>query len=193
MSNHFDDWTELQTVWREQPNDREMYNRYILQIMREKRRLQYEMGAEVLLSLISAAIFTWWAYEADAIRRMTFILLAVFSITVPIATFFMRRSLWRAQTDTFASHRIFLYRRARLGLTLARIGLVSGPVGIALGFFLAGTLGLRVTGTDDTMVLILAGAALTAMYYWSITEARKWRLTLKRLDAYREDGFDTND
>ena len=75
----------------------------------------------------------------------------------------------------------------------ARIGLVSGPVGIALGFFLAGTLGLRVTGTDDTMVLILAGAALTAMYYWSITEARKWRLTLKRLDAYREDGFDTND
>jgi hypothetical protein len=43
------------------------------------------------------------------------------------------------------------------------------------------------------MVLILAGAALTAMYYWSITEARKWRLTLKRLDAYREDGFDTND
>ena len=193
MSNHFDDWTELQTVWREQPNDREMYNRYILQIMREKRRLQYEMGAEVLLSLISAAIFTWWAYEADSIRRMTFILLAVFSITVPIATFFMRRSLWCAQTDTFASHRIFLDRRARLGLTLARIGLVSGPVGIALGFFLAGTLGLGVTGTDDTMVLILAGAALTAMYYWSITEARKWRLTLKRLDAYREDGFDTND
>lgn len=192
MSNHTDDWTDLKKVWRAQPDDREMYNRYRTQVQREKRRLQFEMGAEVLLSLLSAAIFAWWAAEADGVSRLTFIILSAFAVAMPIVTFFMRRTLWRAQTDTVASHRMFLRRRARLGLTFARIGYIGGPAGVAAGFLLAGQLEVRVTGTDGITALVLACLALTVMCWWSLSEAGKWRLTLEQLDAYKEEDLDAD-
>lgn len=192
MSHPTDDWTELQQAWHAQADERGMYERYRARIQREKRRLLYEVGAEVLVSAVSAAIFAWWAAEADGGRRLTFGVLSVFAMTTPIVTFLMRRNLWRAQTETLSSHRMFLRRRARLGLTFSRMAYIGGPAGVALGLLLAGPLGVRVTGTENRTALILACVGLIAMWCWALLEARKWRLTLQKLDAYKEDDLDAD-
>lgn len=192
MSDHADDWSDLREAWRSQPADHGTYNcdRHLIQ--REKRRLQYEMAAEVLLSLVSAAIFAWWASEADGAHRWTLVVFSASAVTTPVVTFFMRRSLWRARVDTLASHRAFLRRRARLGLTLARIGYIGGPAGVLLGFLLASQFGVRPAGTTSKTAVFLACLALTAICFWALLEARKWRRILQKLDSYEEHDLDAD-
>lgn len=190
MSDHADDWADLQKAWHAQPADRGAYDRDRHLIQREKRRLQYEMVAELLLSLACAVIFAWWASETDGTRRWTFVVFSAAAVTTPLVTFFMRRSLWRARVDTLASHRVFLRRRARLGLTMARIGYVGGPAGVVLGFLLASQLGVRPADPTNMTAVVLACLALTAMVCWWLLEARKWRRTLQKLDSYEEHDLD---
>jgi hypothetical protein len=109
---------------------------------------------------------------------------------MPAVTTLVRRSVWRAQADTAESYRNFLRRRARLGLLFARLGYISGPLGIAVGFSLAGPLGIRASAPGGTGALVVACLAFVAVCGWSLLEARKWRLVLERLDAFRNDGFD---
>lgn len=192
MSDHADDWADLQRAWHAQPADRGAYDRDRHLIQREKRRLQYEMGAELLLSLACAATFAWWASETDGAHRWTLAVLSACAVTTPVVTFLMRRSLWRARVDTLASHRVFLRRRARLGLTMARIGYIGGPAGVVLGFLLASQLGVRLAGTTSMAAVVLACLALTAMCCWWLLEARKWRRTLQTLDSYEEHDLDAD-
>ena len=192
MSDHADDWADLQKAWRAQPDDHGTHDGDRHLVRREKRRLQYEMSAELLLSLICAAIFAWWASEADGVHRWTFVVFSISAVTTPVVTFFMRQSLWRARVDTLASHRVFLRRRARLGLTLARIGYVGGPAGVVLGFLLASQFGVRPADPTNMTAVVLACLALTAMVCWWLLEARKWRRTLQKLDSYEEHDLDAD-
>ena len=152
--------------------------------------MHYEIAAEAALSIVSAAIFVWWATDARGFGRVVLLALSAFAIAMPAVTALVRRSVWRAQADTAESYRNFLRRRARLGLLFARLGYIGGPLGIAVGFSLAGPLGIRASAPGGTGALVVACLAFVAACGWSLLEARKWRLVLERLDAFRNDGFD---
>ena len=190
MSNDLNDWTNLQGLWRERPDERETLEHFRTLAAREKKRLHYEIAAEAALSIVSAAIFVWWATDARGFGRVVLLALSAFAIAMPAVTTLVRRSVWRAQADTAESYRNFLRRRARLGLLFARLGYISGPLGIAVGFSLAGPLGIRASAPGGTGALVVACLAFVAVCGWSLLEARKWRLVLERLDAFRNDGFD---
>jgi hypothetical protein len=190
MSNDLNDWTNLQGLWRERPDERETLEHFRTLAAREKKRLHYEIAAEAALSIVSAAIFVWWATDARGFGRVVLLALSAFAIAMPAVTALVRRSVWRAQADTAESYRNFLRRRARLGLLFARLGYISGPLGIAVGFSLAGPLGIRASAPGGTGALVVACLAFVAVCGWSLLEARKWRLVLERLDAFRNDGFD---
>jgi hypothetical protein len=188
MSNDLNDWTNLQGLWRERPNERETLEHFRALAAREKKRLQYEITAEAALSIVSAAIFAWWATDARGFSQVALLVLSAFAIAMPAVTASVRRSVWRAQTDTLESYRAVLRRRARVGLLLARLGYIGGPLGVAVGFFLAGPLGIRASVPGGTGALIVACLALIAVCWWSLLEARKWRLVLERLNVYTKDG-----
>ena len=190
MSNDLNDWTNLQGLWRERSDERETLEHFRTLAAREKKRLHYEIAAEAALSIVSAAIFVWWATDARGFGRVVLLALSAFAIAMPAVTTLVRRSVWRAQADTAESYRNFLRRRARLGLLFARLGYISGPLGIAVGFSLAGPLGIRASAPGGTGALVVACLAFVAVCGWSLLEARKWRLVLERLDAFRNDGFD---
>jgi hypothetical protein len=190
MSNDLNDWTNLQGLWRERSDERETLEHFRTLAAREKKRLHYEIAAEAALSIVSAAIFVWWATDARGFGRVVLLALSAFAIAMPAVTALVRRSVWRAQADTAESYRNFLRRRARLGLLFARLGYISGPLGIAVGFSLAGPLGIRASAPGGTGALVVACLAFVAVCGWSLLEARKWRLVLERLDAFRNDGFD---
>jgi hypothetical protein len=192
MSNDLDDWTNLQGAWRERPGDRETLGHFRALAAREKKRLQYEIAGEAALSIVSAAVFAWWASDARGFGRVALFALSAFAIAMPAVTALVRRSVWRAQADTVESHRTVLRRRARLGLLLARLGYVGGPLGVAVGFYLAGPLGIRAPVPGGAGVLVVACLAVVAGCGWSLLEARKWRLVLERLDAFRNDGLDAD-
>ena len=190
MSNDLNDWTNLQGLWRERSDERETLKHFRTLAAREKKRLQYEIAAEAALSIVSAAIFVWWATDARGFGRVTLLALSALAITMPAVTALVRRSVWRAQADTAESYRNFLRRRARLGLLFARLGYVGGPLGIAVGFSLAGPLGVRASVPGGTGALVVACLAFVAVCWWSLLEARKWRLVLERLEAFKNDGLD---
>jgi hypothetical protein len=190
MSNDRNDWTNLQGLWRERSDERETLEHFRTLAAREKKRLQYEIAAEAALSIVSTAIFVWWATDARGFGRVVLLALSAFAIAMPAVTALVRRSVWRAQADTAESYRNFLRRRARLGLLFARLGYIGGPLGIAVGFLLAGPLGIHTSVPGDTGALVVACLAFVAVCGWSLLEARKWRLVLERLDAFRNDGFD---
>ncbi|MGA0055054.1 MAG: hypothetical protein ACO3JI_08500 [Steroidobacteraceae bacterium] len=190
MSNDLNDWTNLQGLWRERSDERETLEHFRTLAAREKKRLHYEIAAEAALSIVSAAIFVWWATDARGFGRVVLLALSAFAIAMPAVTALVRRSVWRAQADTAESYRNFLHRRARLGLLVARLGYIGGPLGIAVGFLLAGPLGIRASAPGGTGALVVACLAFVAVCGWSLLEARKWRLVLERLDAFRNDGFD---
>ena len=192
MSNDLGDWTDLQGVWRSRSEDRETRERFRALAAREKTRLQYEIGGEAALSFFSAAIFTWWATDAEGWARIALFAMSAFSIATLIVTSVMRRSVWRAQADTMEAYRHFLRSRARLGLVLARLGYVGGPLGVAIGVFLAGPLGVRETGVRGLTLIAVASLALIGMCWWSLREARKWRRTLDTLDTRKDDGVDAD-
>ena len=190
MSNDLNDWTNLQELWRERSDERETLEHFRNAAAREKKRLQYETAAEAALSIVSAAIFAWWATDARGFGRVALFALSALAITMSAVTALVRRSVWRAQADTTESYRNFLRRRARLGLLFARLGYIGGPLGIAVGFLLAGPFGIHTSVPGDTGALVVACLAFVAVCGWSLLEARKWRLVLERLDAFRNDGFD---
>ena len=190
MSNEINDWTNLQGLWRERPDERETLEHFRALAAREKKRLQYEIVGEVSLSIVSALIFLWWAMDARDFSRVTLLGLSAFAIAMPAVTTLVRRSVWRAQADTVESHRTFLRRRAQLGLLFARLGYIGGPLGVAVGFSLAGPLGIRASVPGDTGALVVACLAFVAVCGWSLRESRKWRLVLERLEAFRNDAFD---
>lgn len=190
MSNDLNDWTHLQGLWRERSDERETLEHFRTLAAREKKRLQYEIAAEAALSIVSAAIFVWWAMDARGFGQVALLVLSTLAITMPAVTALVRRSVWRAQADTADSYRNFLRRRARLGLLFARLGYIGGPVGIAVGFSLAGPLGIHVSVPGGTAALVVACLAFVAACGWSLLEARKWRLVLERLDAFKNDGLD---
>ena len=190
MSNDLNDWTNLQGLWRERSDERETLEHFRTLAAREKKRLHYEIAAEAALSIVSAAIFVWWATDARGFDRVVLLALSAFAIAMPAVTALVRRSVWRAQADTAESYRNFLRRRARLGLLFARLGYIGGPLGIAVGFLLAGPLGIHTSVPGGTGALVVACLAFVAACGWSLLEARRWRLVLERLDAFRNDGFD---
>ncbi len=190
MSNDLNDWTNLQELWSERSGERETLEHFRNLAAREKKRLQYEIAAEAALSIVSAAIFVWWAMNARGFGQVVLLALSAFAIAVPAVSALVRRSVWRAQADTAESHRSFLRRRALLGLLFARLGYIGGPLGIAVGFLLAGPLGIHASVPGDTGALVVACLAFVAVCGWSLLEARKWRLVLERLDAFKNDGFD---
>jgi hypothetical protein len=190
MSNDLNDWTNLQELWRERSDERETLEHFRTLAAREKKRLQYEIVGEASLSIVSALIFLWWAMDARGFSRVTLLGLSAFAIAMPAVTTLVRRSVWRAQADTVESHRTFLRRRARLGLLFARLCYLSGPLGITVGFALAGPLGIRASVPGGTGTIVVACLAFVAVCGWSLLEARRWRLVLERLDAFRNDGFD---
>ena len=190
MSNDLNDWTNLQGFWRERSDERETLEHFRTLAAREKKRLQYEIAAEAALSIVSAAIFVWWATDARGFGRVMLLALSAFAIAMPAVTALVRRSVWRAQADTAESYRNFLRRRARLGLLFARLCYLSGPLGITVGFGLAGPLGIRASVPGGTGALVVACLAFVAACGWSLLEARRWRLVLERLDAFRNNGFD---
>jgi hypothetical protein len=190
MSNDLNDWTNLQGLWRGRSDERETLEYFRTLAAREKKRLQYEIAAEAALSIVSAAIFVWWAMNTRGFGRVVLLVLSAFAIAVPAVTALVRRGVWRAQADTAESYRNFLRRRAQLGLLFARLGYISGPLGIAVGFSLAGPLGIRASLPGSTAALVVVCLVFVAVCGWSLLEARKWRLVLERLDAFRNDGFD---
>ena len=184
MNNDLSDWMNLQAIWRERSEDRKKLEHFRTLAVREKKRLQYEIAWEAALSIVSAGIFAWWATDARGFSQLALLMLSAFALATPVVTALMRRSVWRAQADTLESYRTFLRRRARLGLLLARLGYIGGPLGVAVGFFLAGNLGIRTPTPGGTGVLALACLVLVALCGWSLLQARKWRLVLKRLEAF---------
>lgn len=192
MSNDQGDWTSLQGAWRARPEDRETRDRFRDMAVREKTRLRYEICGEAALSFVSAAVFAWWATDAEGWARIALFAMSAFSIATLIVTSVMRRSVWRAQADTMESYRHFLRRRARLGLMLARLGYVGGPLGVAIGVLLAEPLGVRETGVRGLTLITVASLALIGMCWWSLREARKWRRTLDTLDTRKDDGVDAD-
>jgi hypothetical protein len=114
MSNDLNDWTNLQGFWRERSDERETLEHFRTLAAREKKRLQYEIAAEAALSIVSAAIFVWWATDARGFGRVMLLALSAFAIAMPAVTALVRRSVWRAQADTAESYRNFLRRRALL-------------------------------------------------------------------------------
>ena len=192
MSNDQGDWTNLQGAWRAGPEDRETRDRFRDMAAREKKRLQYEIGGEAALSLVSAAIFGWWATDAEGWARIALFAMSGFAMATPIVTSLVRRSVWRAQADTVESYRHFLRRRARLGLVLARLGYIGGPLGVAMGVLLAEPLGVRETGVSGLTLIAVASLALIGMCWWSLREARKWRRTLETLDTLKDEGVDAD-
>jgi hypothetical protein len=192
MSNDLNDWTNLQELWRERSDERETLEHFRTLAAREKKRLQYEIVGEASLSIVSALIFLWWAMDARGFSRVTLLGLSAFAIAMPAVTTLVRRSVWRAQADTVESYRHFLRRRARLGLMLARLGYVGGPLGVAMGVLLAEPLGVRETGLRGLTLVAVASLALIGMCWWSLREARKWRRTLETLDTLKDEGVDAD-
>ena len=190
MSNDLNDWANLQRVWRKQPDDRTKLEHFRTLATREKKRLQYEIAWEAVISIVSASIFAWWATDARGFSQVALLVLSAFAIAMPAVTALMRRSLWRAQADTLESYRTVLRRRARVGLLLARLGYIGGPLGVAVGFLLAGALDIRTPTPGGTGVLIVACLVVVALCGWSLLEARKWRLVLERLHALKNDGLE---
>jgi hypothetical protein len=189
MSNDLNDWTNLQGLWLERPDEGETLEHFRALAAREKKRLRFEIVGEAALSIVSALIFLWWAMDARGFGRVALLALSALAIAMPAVTALVRRSVWRAKADTLESHRTFLRRRARLGLLFARLGYIGGPLGIAVGFSLAGPLGIRASVPGGTGALVVACLTFVAICGWSLLEARKWRLVLKRLNAYSNDGL----
>ena len=187
MTNQNDEWTLLQEAWRARADAAGESDGIRARLAREKTRLYLEMGSEAVVSLACAAIFLWWSLGADGAERIVLTGLSIFAVLTLAFTIGLRWRLWRAQADTMASFRTFMVRRAKLGLAFSRIGYVGGPLGVALGLVLGRHFGAQPSGTElSGSIAALALLALAAACWWSMRQARKWRLVLTQLRAARD-------
>jgi Flp pilus assembly protein TadB len=188
MSNDLEDWSDLQAAWRRDHlgQDAPSLERLREQVRRERARAWAEAIAEAAVSLFCIAVFVWWGAGAAGGARMLFAALAVATAGLLVVTFVLRRALWRAHGATVAEYRGVLLRRARLGLTFARLSYVGAPLGVGLGLIVAQLADSRAP-VDlpglNTAIAVIAGAVLVVGWIWSLREARRHRRTIEAFAA----------
>lgn len=188
MTDQNDEWTLLQEAWRTRADAAGESDCIRTRLAREKTRMYLEMGSEAAVSLACAGIFLWWSLGAEGAERAVLTGLSILAVLMLTVTTALRWRLWLAQADTMASFRTFMFRRAKLGLAFSRMGYVGGPLGVALGLVLGRHFGVQPSGAElSGSSTALALLALAAACWWSMRQARKWRLVLVQLRAARDE------
>ena len=152
------------------------------QVRTEQRVLRREIWLEALVSLAMSGVFAAWASRAEGVAQTMFIGLAVFAIAWPAITIQLRRKTWQMQAETVEAYRSFVQRRAQTGLFFARLGYAGGPLGLVIGLGL-GRIGVlpNVGVQSHPAVLWMAAATFVVLWVWSISAARRHKLTLVNL------------
>ena len=188
MSRDVDDWSDLQSAWRQDRSepDEGFAERLRAQVRRERARSRVEAIAEAAVSLFCAIVFLWWASGATGGARLLFLALAIATFASLLVTSALRRSLWRAHGASAAEYRSLLRRRAQLGLTFARMGYIGAPLGVAMGFAVARFTGRPAPAGAEgltSVIAVIACATLAMGWVWALREARRHRNTIKTLTA----------
>jgi hypothetical protein len=88
------------------------------------------------------------------------------------------------QAETVEAYRLFLQRRSKTGLVLARLGYVGGPLGLVTGLGLGSIGVLPDVGVQSHPAIILIAAATFVMACgWSMRAARRHKRSLANLRA----------
>jgi hypothetical protein len=173
MMQDDNDWAALQRSWQAGQSAPAEPAWLKAAVRREQRRARWEMLAEVLISLGCAVVLASWAGTS---RGWTAGILWALVVAAGIS---------RGRGDTVTAWRGQLRRQARLGLLLARLGLVGGPLGLVLGLAL-GTFG-DMSQIDRTLARGLIGPVglviLALGWCWALHEARRHQRTLRTLAA----------
>jgi H+/Cl- antiporter ClcA len=177
-----DDWGTLQAVWQSRPTETVVDAQFKAEVAQARRRMLVEAGLEALVALGSAAVLVWWADDAQGTAQTVLLVVAAMSLATLLATSLARRRLWRARGSTLASYRRFLAAQAHLGLRLAWLGVIGGPLGLAFGMWLGDRFqfGERL---NNIAVVAMAVLMLVTSWLWSLREIRRCRRQLAGLAA----------
>lgn len=188
MMQDDNDWAALQRSWQAGQSAPAEPAWLKAAVRREQRRARWEMLAEVLISLGCAVVLASWAGTSRGWTAGILWALVVAAGISPVITIRLRLATWRGRGDTVTAWRGQLRRQARLGLLLARLGLVGGPLGLVLGLAL-GTFG-DMSQIDRTLAHGLIGPVglviLALGWCWALHEARRHQRTLRTLAAEDE-------
>jgi hypothetical protein len=190
MIDDSDDWGALEAAWRARSEGPPMSLEELeARVQRERVRMRLEIALEAAIAVGCGLTLVWWARDLHGATRAMVTTLAIASLALPALVNGLRRRIWRAHGETVVAYRRLLRRQARLGLLLARVGYVGGPLGIGLGLALTrfGDFAAlsRNTAANVTIALV-ASTALIAGVFWSIREAGRHRRTLAGI-AEQED------